>query len=123
MNCEINGKHCEMCKINIARVEPIGGVFYLCDNCASTQAIIDSPKFCKTRGCQNEPHDHKAWDSGEYCRKCFRNIEEGADARRCDAQANRIAGLNDDGSMTRLSGDGCPSIIKDGDVDYGRRES
>jgi len=124
--------NCQICKIKVARKQPYCGVLFLCESCASLQAVEPSddspqrempPPKCQTIGCENVPHDHKAWDSGEYCKQCFRQIEEGADARRCDAQANRIAGFNDDGTLTRLPEFG--GTDNDGhnryDIDYGRK--
>ena len=72
-------------------------------------------KKCKIMGCENDAKDMNAiWDHGEYCPYHVRQIEECADARRCEVTSNRLRGYNDDGSFTKTRLGGHP--------DYGREE-
>ncbi len=81
-------------------------------------------KMCKTLDCPRPPHNHESWDGGEYCKECFRRIEEGVDAMRDEVRLNRSLGYNDDGSMTRFVNgipNGDPNAS--GDIEYGRRDT
>ena len=120
MNCETNGKCCQLCENKIARPEAICGCVYLCDDCATAQIVIDDSettptKKCNGWKCDNEPVDMGSWAGSEYCQQCFYVAERNADAMRGERQLNKSLGLNDSGTMTA-------TIASDGLTDHGRND-
>jgi len=134
MNEEINGLICEMCVRNLALPEQVNGMVYLCGECydhffayyvleqIQVKRIMDTEAqkepttaICKMEGCNNPTHKYNVSLLKEYCPTHFRALEKEADSWRCEMTANRIAGLNDDGSMTK-------NIGSNNDIDYGRKD-
>lgn len=65
----------------------------------------DETKVCNNAGCKNNRLcPHNGWWGGPniWCWECIKKVDEAADAMRDEITCNRLNGLNDSGTLTRV---------------------